>query len=190
MKFTEIEHKFLVSEDFDLAGFGAALAARQPRRMSEIAVADTYFMTRAAPGHVFRHRFDRERQELTVKDRAGDAQVRREVNLRLDLGAGDQGAAVAEFLRPFGLLWQGALHKDLRVWYFADCEVVHYVARGPDRSVRCVEFEAVDQPDLDTALGVLARYEAATGFSAADRVKDSLFDLLLRRDMERATGRA
>ena len=31
-------------------------------------------------------------------------------------------------MRPLGLAWQGALHKDILVFYFPECEVVYYAA--------------------------------------------------------------
>ena len=56
--------------------------------------------------------------------------------------AGDQAAAVEAFLARLGAVWYGDVTKDIEVWEFADCEVVHYRATGGGRTVDCVEFEA------------------------------------------------
>lgn len=180
MLYTEIEHKFIVDASFDLPAFRAKLHALGPERTNEVEVEDTYFLLAAHPEYVFRHRFDRERQELTVKNRSErDPEVRLEVNLKLDSGDGSQRAAVEAFLRPLGLHWQGTIHKHIEVFYFPDCEVVYYLARTAERSVRCVEFEARKPSDVAAAQAVLARYEARTGFDAHSRATQSLFDLLL-----------
>lgn len=184
----EIEHKFIVPADFDRAAFAAAAQLRGPLRTAAVEVEDSYFVVAANPAVIFRHRCDRERQELTVKTRGGDCEVRLEVNLRLDQQRGNQRAAVAAFLQPFGVRWQGTLRKDLVVFEFADCEIVHYRAESPDGRVACVEFEAVGQPDIATARAVLARYEAALGFADRERSQVSLFDLLLAPRMRAEVG--
>src|SRR6185436_9443533 len=137
-----------------------------------------YFITEAgrARGFVLRHRFDRELHELTLKSIASDAEVRDEINLKLQ--AGDQEAQVDAFVAAQGLLWQGALWKDLEVWHFHDCEAVFYVATAPLRTVRCVEFEATIKPSRDEALAIVNRYERATGFADATRTPESLLALL------------
>jgi hypothetical protein len=55
---------------------------------------------------------------------------------------------------------------------------VHYVASTPDRTVCCVEFEAIGQASVVEALAVIDRYERATGFDPADRALRSLVDLV------------
>ena len=98
------------------------------------------------------------------------------------LGVAGRGAllsrAVDAFVARQGVTWSGSLEKDLTVWYFPDCEVVHYLATTPGRSVRCVEFEAMGQTSLPAALAVIERYERATGFDAGTRCRQSLVDLL------------
>lgn len=188
--FREVEHKFLVGEDFDLPGFITRARQLGPSGTTELRVEDTYFVAASCPGAIFRHRYDAERQELTMKSRAtpasgkrmvGDPEVRREVNLRL---AGEnQREAVAAFLEPLSITWRGTLTKDICVFYFPDCEVVHYAAWTPLRRVRCVEFEAVGCGDLTQARAVLAAYEERLGFAGKERVKASLFDLLLLPEM-------
>jgi hypothetical protein len=93
----------------------------------------------------------------------------------------DQDAQVEAFVAAQGLVWQGELWKDLEVWHFADCEVVHYTATAADVVVRCVEFEAIQQASLDDALAVLARFEAATGFAGTSRTQASLLGLVWPR---------
>ena len=178
LRFQEIEHKYVVGPDFDLAGFRAALNALNPVRQATLHVRDRYFITEAGRlrGFVLRHRFDRELHELTLKSVAADSEVRDEINLKLR--AGDQQAEVDAFVAAQGLLWQGTLWKDLEVWHFPDCEAVHYVATTDERSIRCVEFEATVKPSTEEALAIVQRYEQATGFAGAKRTRESLLALL------------
>jgi len=85
---------------------------------------------------------------------------------------------VDAFVAAQGIVWQGTLWKDLEVWHFPDCEVVHYVATTDNRQVHCVEFEATTRTTLEEALSVVARYEQATGFATAVRTPASLVDLV------------
>jgi hypothetical protein len=178
LEFLEIEHKFVVGEDFDRDAFRAALDALQPVRHATLHVRDRYFITEAgrARGFVLRHRCDRELHELTLKSIAADAEVRDEINLKLQ--AGDQEAQVDAFVAAQGLLWQGALWKDLEVWHFPDCEAVFYAATADARTIRCVEFEATVKPSREAALAIVRRYERATGFGDATRTPESLLALL------------
>ncbi len=180
MRFTEIEHKFVVDGAFDLGGFRAALERLGPARQASLRVRDRYFLTGdgRARHYIVRHRFDREIHQLTVKSLATDPEVRDEINLDLGHHQGDQAAQVDAFMGRMGVTWAGELEKDLSVWYFADCEVVHYVAASGDRAVRCVEFEAVGPVSIAEGLAVIDRYERATGFDPAARSRQSLVALL------------
>lgn len=178
LRFKEIEHKFIVAETFDLEGFRAALQALTPTRHEVLRVRDRYFITQAGQtrGFILRHRHDRELHELTLKTVVGDAEVRDEINVALR--PTDQDAVVDAFVGAQGVIWSGTLWKDLEVWHFPDCEVVHYVATADTRTVHCVEFEATEKASLEGALVVMARYEAATGFTGATRTPASLVDLM------------
>lgn len=189
IEFQEIEHKYVVSEDFDREAFRAALDALKPVRHAKLHVRDRYFITESGRdrGFVLRHRYDRELHELTLKSIASDAEVRDEINLKLQ--PGDQQPQVDAFVAAQGLLWQGTLWKDLEVWHFHDCEAVFYVATADDRVagvegspakkiVRCVEFEATVKPSREEALAIVSRYERATGFVNATRTPESLLALL------------
>mgnify|MGYP000066252057 CR=1 FL=1 len=178
LRFKEVEHKFVVGDTFDIEGFRQALNALAPTRHVTLRVRDRYFITESGRdrGFVIRHRFDRELHELTIKSVAADAEVRDEINL--NLRPGDQEAQVDAFVGAQGIIWQGALWKDLEVWHFADCEVVHYTATADDHVVRCVEFEATRKPSLEEALAVVRRYETATGFAEATRNPASLPELM------------
>lgn len=178
LRFREIEHKFVVGEDFDLEGLRAALNALLPARHLTLRVRDRYFITESGRGRgfVLRHRVDRELHELTVKSVVADAEVRDEVNLRLEVG--DQQAQVDAFVAAQGLVWQGALWKDLELWQFADCEAAYYIANADGRIVRCVEFEATHKPTREGALAIVKRYEVAAGFDEAGRTRESLLALL------------
>jgi len=180
MRFTEVEHKFVLDGAFDQAAFRRALAALGPRRQSALQVRDRYFLTGdgRARHYILRHRVDEELHQLTIKSLASDPEVRDEINLDLGHHAGDQAAQVDAFVTRMGVTWSGALHKDLQVWYFADCEVVYYTASAGERVVRCVEFEAIGQSSIADALAVIGRYEQATGFDPVARSRDSLVNLL------------
>lgn len=180
MRFTEIEHKFVLDDAFDLAAFRSALEALGPERHTTLRVQDRYFLTAdgRARHYILRHRYDHEIHQLTIKSLASDPEVRDEISLDLGHHAGDQAAQVDAFATRLGVAWSGALHKELDVWYFPDCEVVHYVATSGDRVARCVEFEAVRPASVAAALAVIDRYERATGFDPAARSRQSLVDLL------------
>jgi hypothetical protein len=183
LQFKEIEHKFVVSDGFDLDRFRRTLDALGPNRQETLRVRDRYFITEAgrAQGFILRHRHDRELHELTIKTVGMDAEVRDEVNVALR--PVDQDAPVEAFVGAQRLVWRGELWKDLDVWHFDDCEVVYYTATAGDVTVRCVEFEATRKTSLEDALAVLARFEAATGFDTAVRTPASLLELVWPRVM-------
>lgn len=178
LRFKEIEHKFVVPPTFDVEALSARVDALGPTRRVDLRVRDRYFITEAgrAGGFILRHRHDRELHELTLKTVTRDAEVRDEINLKLR--PVDQDATVDAFVRAQRVVWQGALWKDIRVWHFPDCEVVHYRASTESHTVDCVEFEAVHQPSLEAALAVMARYESAAGFADAVRTPASLVELM------------
>ncbi len=181
LRYKEIEHKFVVPASFDVDAFRRALAALSPGRREVLRVRDRYFVTAAgqARGFILRHRHDRDLHELTLKTVVGDAEVRDEINVALR--PHDQDATIDAFVAAQGVVWRGTLWKDLEVWHFDDCEVVHYVATAADRdghAVHCIEFEAIHQATMDEALAVMARYERLTGFGSAVRTPLSLVDLM------------
>lgn len=180
MRFTEVEHKFVLDEAFDLPAFRRVLDTLSPRRQTTLQVRDRYFLTGdgRTRHYILRHRFDEELHQLTIKSLTSDQAVRDEINLDLGHHAGDQAAQVDAFVARMGVTWSAALQKELEVWYFADCEVVHYTASAGDRVVRCVEFEAIGQASIADALAVIGRYEQATGFDQGARSHRSLVDLL------------
>ena len=178
-KFREIEHKYLVDARFDLSAFEAVARRLNPRKSSRLTVTDTYHVVEAMPGHVVRHRIDHELQQLTLKSTGVDNECRTEVNLDLGLHRGNQSAAVDAFLQPMRPLWSGSIEKKIFVFYFDQCEVVHYVARsGAGKTVYSVEFEALAKETTEQALAVIAEYEKAFGFDPAQRCHSSLFELL------------
>lgn len=180
LRFKEIEHKFVVGEDFDLASFDAALQAMQPTRTTTVSVLDTYYLLSGNHPEPFaiRHRYDEELHHLTIKALGADTEVRQEVNIDLGHHAGNQRTQVEAFVALLGVRWSGSLRKDLNVWYFPDAEVVHYVASSDARTVRCVEFEAIVKPSLAEALQTVRHYERATGFDESERSNLSLLQLL------------
>ena len=180
LRFTEIEHKFVLGDDFDPTSLGDALEPLQPTRKNALQVRDRYFLTEAGRRgrFVIRHRYDRELHHLTLKSLADDTEVRAEVNLDLGHHAGDQAAAVDAFVDRLAVTWSGVIHKNLTVWYFPDVEVAYYRASTGTRSVQCVEFEATQKHSLADALRTVQRYERATGFGDASRSRRSLPQIL------------
>lgn len=180
LRFKEIEHKFIVDEHFDLPRFRQSLAALGPARTGTVSVQDRYFLTEGGRARRFlvRHRFDAELHHLTIKALESDPEIRDEVNLDLGHQAGAQSAQVDAFMDRLGVIWRGALHKELEAWYFPDCEVVYYEAATPSRSVRVVEFEAKGRDSLEEALATVDRFERATGFAGTARSRLSLPQIL------------
>lgn len=180
MRFKEIEHKYEVGEDFDLDRFREALAVLGVTRASSLQVRDRYYLTDAGRDQRFllRHRRDPELQQLTLKSLEEDTEVRDEVNLDLGQAVGDQSAAVETFVGHLGVRWSGTIEKDLTVWYFDECEVVHYRATAGAAAVCCVEFEATRRDSLADALLIVERFERATGFYGLTRLHVSLPQLL------------
>lgn len=207
--FLEIEHKFLVAPDFDVDAFARAVQALSPRSQAAVTVAEEYFVSQSRPDLIFRHGYDlldgagdtpapQGKQSLIVKSRPAPGasnESRLEVALRLDPRRGSQAQAAGALLGLFAFATAGRLRKQLRAFYFPDCEVVFYRAQrtdeaatqtgGPTRSICCVEFEAVLPPGpdaspdtVDAARSVLARYEQQLGFAHHPREGRTLFQLL------------
>ena len=191
LRFKEIEHKFIVDDQFDLPRFRQLVSALGPTRSGVIRARDRYFLTEGGSARRFlmRHRYDAELHHLTIKALEADTEVRVEVNLDLGHHAGNQDAQVDAFMDRLGVLWSGTLHKNLEVWYFADCEVVYYEASTSSRAVRCVEFEATRKESMATALETVERFERATGFAGASRSRLSLPQILFPDLAERLTPR-
>ncbi len=190
LHFTEIEHKFLLDDRFDLDRFRAALAGLGPTSTTSLRVRDRYCLTDAGRSGRFliRHRFDPELHHLTLKSLEADTESRVEINLDLGHHAGDQQQAVDAFLDRLGVQWRGTVHKDLDIWHFPDIEVVHYRAWTETRTVRCVEFEATRKRSLAAALAIVNRYEQATGFQGRERSRLSLPQILFPELTETIAG--
>ena len=182
MSFREIEVKLVVEETFDVDVFRRKVSELGPERTATVSVRDVYYLLSGVPGHVYRHRFDEELQQLTVKSVEADAFDRLEVNLDLGHHRGDQGAAVEAFLGTLGPRWRGEIGKEIEVFYFPDCEIVYYqartVARAMERTVRCVEFEARGATDAEAGRAILEPYLERVGFDASVRERRSLLQLM------------
>jgi hypothetical protein len=177
--FLEVEHKYLVDESFDKMGFAARAKTLGPRENYFVEVADTYYCVSSLPGHVFRYRVDSKLQQLTVKSLGRDPEVRLEVNLDLDMTKPPQQEKVRAFLAPFGINWEGQIKKKVDVFLFPDCEVVYYDAAFGAKRVSCVEFEATNFKDVDSALAAISHYEKIFGFDTKKRCSVNLFRLLV-----------
>lgn len=178
LRFLEIEHKFLVPDDFDVSAFERKLLAWKPEKHYETEVCDSYYVVKSAPGYVYRHRYDNLLQELTVKS-LGNNEVRTEVNLALDRAKGNQAQTVEAFLRPLGILHSARLHKSVKVFYFDLVEIVFYRATHEDLAVSCIEIEARHPRSIDEAKAQLALWEGRLGLEPEKRCQDSLLKLLV-----------
>tara|TARA_B110000503_G_scaffold130354_1_gene203660 strand:- start:1780 stop:2340 length:561 start_codon:yes stop_codon:yes gene_type:complete len=178
IQFLEIEHKFVVDSTFNLDSFVAGVRALAPLVEKQVQVRDTYFLPSQQPDFIYRHRMDEEIQQLTVKSRGKGNEVRTEINL--DLGAlPSQEDAVNAWMQLIGASQGHVIEKTIWVFEFPDCEVVHYQARSGERSVVCVEFEAVGAISTEAALATLLKYESQLGFDGEARTRMNLFDLLV-----------
>jgi len=173
----EIEHKFLVGDGFDCEGWVVACQALGPDREKQVRVLDTYYVPVNEKAWIYRHRYDEEIHQLTVKSRGGDTEVRTEINL--DLSGNDQAAKVSAFMATLQIEERHEVVKQIHVFDFPDCEIVHYVAKCGSRVASCVEFEAIGATSVEGALAVLQHYESALGFDPMKRTKINLFDLLV-----------
>lgn len=178
-RFLEIEHKFVVAEDFDPDSFFAKLRALGPKNEYETKVADTYFLLKTVPQLVYRHRFDGLIQHLTSKSVSSrDSETRTEINLELKVDQ-NQSEAIAAFLGPFGIEWSGSLTKKVRVFYFDEIEIVYYQARYLDKSVTCIELEARQPESIHSARNLLESWELRLGLIPSERSHLSLLHLLV-----------
>jgi CYTH domain-containing protein len=173
----EIEHKFLVDDGFDYEAWVFACQALGPDREKQVRVLDAYYVPVHEKAWIYRHRYDEEIQQLTVKSRGGDTEVRTEINL--DLTGNDQAAKVSAFMATLQIEERHEVVKQIHVFDFPDCEIVHYVAKCGSRVASCVEFEAIGATSVEGALAVLQHYESALGFDQVKRTKINLFDLLV-----------
>jgi len=176
--FQEIEHKYVLAAGEDLSTFEAGCKSLDPIVDKELEVNDSYYILSGREDVVLRHRLDAEIQQLTLKTRESDSEVRTEVNLALD-NASDQTEAIRAFLAHFPIAATYSIQKFIRVFEYPDCEIVRYRAEYNGRVVHCVEFEAVGASDVQSALAVLTHYEAALGFEARERTQKNLLDLLI-----------
>ena len=173
----EIEHKFLLDEGFDSRKWMDSCRALGPLNEKQLRVADTYYVPCHGQAWIYRHRYDEEIQQLTVKSRGGDTEVRTEINL--DLSGENQDAKISAFLTTLNIEEKHEVVKQIHVFDFPDCEVVQYNARCGGRSVSCLEFEAIGAGTVRDALAILERYETALGYDSSQRTKINLFDLLV-----------
>ena len=67
--FLEIEHKFVVGDSFDRNALFEACRGLGPEREKALTVTDTYYVPVGAADLIYRHRIDKEIQQLTLKSR-------------------------------------------------------------------------------------------------------------------------
>ncbi len=178
-RFLEIEHKFVLAEDFDPTVFFAKVRALGPSKEYETHVADTYFLLQMMPHLVYRHRYDGLIQQLTTKSVSSRAsEIRLEINLDLTVES-NQAEAIRAFLEPFGMEWSGSLSKRVQVFYFDEIEIVYYQAAYRDKKVSCIELEARQAASIPAARSLLEAWELDLGLIPAERSHQSLLHLLV-----------
>lgn len=183
IRFLEIEHKYLLPQDYNPQPFIQIVKDLEPHGESIVEVNDSYFVTKSCPGYVFRHRIDKEIQHLTVKSLGDDPTVRKEVNLDLGHHKGDQKDRAKAFLEALTITWHGTIHKSVCAYYFHNCEVTYYEAHYGNRSVKCIEIEATQASSIDEAKGVISEFERKLQLDPDDRENQSLFQMLLLPDI-------
>ncbi|HAC16803.1 MAG TPA: hypothetical protein DCE78_12795 [Bacteroidetes bacterium] len=175
--FKEFEHKYLVDETVDILSIFEKLRAIGSGKEKSLEVIDSYYFSSSNPGFVYRHRKDREIQQLTVKSYGGDTRDRTEINLHLK-NDDSQADAVNAFMKTLGDYQHFDIRKNIQVIDFPDCECVYYQASSGDKTVHCFEFEALGSKSLEDALVTINRYESVAGFHPSNRCEISLFELL------------
>ena len=90
-----------------------------------------------------------------------------------------QESAIIAWMKLVGTSEGYPIEKAIWVFEFPDCEIVHYEARHGDKSVACVEFEAIGASSEEEAIATLNRYENQLGFDPKTRTRINLFDLLV-----------
>lgn len=176
-KFKEFEHKYLLTGTESVESIFEALRSVTGGKEKALEVTDTYFYEGASPKFVYRHRRDREIQQLSVKSLGKDARDRTEINLNF-LNNVNQFEAVDRFMATLGAFRKLSIRKSIQVIDFPDCECVYYEATNGTKTVRCFEFEALGAENLDKALTIISKYETVAGFTPDLRCHQSLFELL------------
>lgn len=176
-KFKEFEHKYLLTGTESVESIFEALRSVSGGKEKSLDVTDTYFYQGDSPKFVYRHRRDREIQQLSVKSLSKDARERTEINLHF-LNEEDQFEAVVRFMETLGEFRKLSIRKSIQVIDFPDCECVYYEASNGTKTVRCFEFEALGAENLEQALEIISNYETLAGFSPDIRCHQSLFELL------------
>lgn len=175
--FKEFEHKYVLGPDVDVDLIFEKLRTLPGGIEKSLEVSDHYYYNPQHPDFVYRHRKDREIQQLTVKSYGGDARERLEINLDL-LNDCSQSQAIESFFNTLGSFEKRIIEKSIRVIDFPDCECVYYSATNGIKTVLCFEFEALGVDNMDAAVSIMSKYEHLTGFDPALRCHDSLFNLL------------
>jgi adenylate cyclase class IV len=175
----EIEHKFIVSEDFETESFFERLRQQGCEKEFSTEVVDTYYFCQANKDFILRHRKDDRIEQLSYKSMGIDSEIRTEINLNLEMGKNPE-SMIREFCQKMGLTESARLLKSVRVFEFSDVEIVHYIARLGEKKIRCVEFESTNHSSPEAAKKTIRNYESNLGFDDLKRENQSLFELLVR----------
>ncbi len=170
-----------MSEDFNIDAFDSKVKSLSPSSYKYVDVVDTYFVLESTKGHVYRHRCDKEIQQLSLKSISKDPAVRKEVNL--NLSGSSQLSSVRRFLEAGNILFEGSINKSVYVYEFPDVEIVFYKASNNNKLVCCIEIEAKNPHSIESAKAIIESYERKIGLDSKQREKSSLFDLLLAEQL-------
>ncbi|MGE0171507.1 MAG: CYTH domain-containing protein [Oligoflexales bacterium] len=150
-----------------------------PLEYYSVQTQDTYFKTKHSPGYIYRLREDERLCQLTVKSTKFVNAARYEVNLDVSSKNAPVVKAVAAFLKPLEIMWEGKIRKKVAVFLFRDCEIVYYIAKYGRKAVCCLEIEATKYKNLREATKIIAKYCDILGLAKSAAVTKSLFDILV-----------
>ena len=109
------------------------------RAREALTVTDTYYVPPGQANRIYRHRIDKEIQQLTLKSRGGDNEVRTEINWIWVLPA----PKLTRWRRGW-VYWRAARIRHVKEIRVFDFPIAKWCITKPRTSLRvcCVEFEA------------------------------------------------
>ncbi|NRA64286.1 MAG: CYTH domain-containing protein [Pseudobacteriovorax sp.] len=178
-EYLEIEYKYVLDDKDNDGLIRKAISELGPVKTFQVDVEDSYFYSPLTPDYVFRHRFDREIQQLTMKSITKDPTVRKEVNIALNQDRGSQLAAVHAFLEPLQVSISATIKKRVWAYYFRDVEIVYYEASRHGCDVSCVEIEAIDPETVQRGKELIELYANKLCLDPEMLSSSALFSLLV-----------
>lgn len=179
VKFVEIEHKFCFNDKQSFEKTESAIIQLHPLQDYEIDVAERYFLVEGLNHFIIRHKVDDEKQSLTLKSFGigKDSETRMEIDIPLAQEQGDLLQAVEKFIAAFNTYKEYKLTKHLKVFHFAEAEVILYQANSQDKEIFALEIEST-KAYKSQALKHIKEFELQLGLDERLREKRCLFELL------------